>query len=164
MRRFLKRRYLREQTMTEKSPPITLQLRGLTLNRLEVRRIERQLRRLERRLDNPLADPSVDLRLIQHVNRPDIEAQLRVQEEHSGPRYAADASSSTADKSVRLAVSRIERQLSRRNDRLRGASSYGVPSRRFPERRRLSRALRARTLSGTEADAIPDDRSATEQP
>lgn len=98
--------------MTGKSPPINLQVRGLTLNDLEVRRIERQIRRLARRLDNQRSQPSFDLRLIQHANRPEVEAQLRLQEEHLGPRHAADATASTADKSVRLAVSRIERQLS----------------------------------------------------
>jgi hypothetical protein len=80
-----------------------------------------------------------------------------------GPRHAADATASTADKSVRLAVSRLERQLSRRRHRLRGAASYGVPSRRFPERRRLSRALRARTLPGNEADTTPDASPMAEQ-
>jgi hypothetical protein len=48
--------------MAEESPPINLQVRGLTLNGLEVRRIERQLRRLARRLDNQQSQPSFDLR------------------------------------------------------------------------------------------------------
>lgn len=134
-------------------PQINLQLQDIRLNGLETRRIERQLARLARRIRDWDPEPRLDLRLSRIGPQQVMRAALRVQKGHLGTTVAADADATTVDKAVRIAVSRIERQLMQREERIRGKPSYGVPSRRFPERRRLSRALRADRRSGNLDDA-----------
>lgn len=127
--------------MTKATPNI--QIRGFELNDLETRRIDRRLQHIINRLPNSEAEPIIDLTLDWHPLQRRVKTRLRVRHAPIGTQLVADASSRRADESVRIATERLERQLKRRQSVQRGEASFSVPSRRFRERSRRSRALRA---------------------
>ncbi len=128
----------------------TVQIRGFQLSDLEARRIERRLRRIYDRLADAESQPRIDLTIEWHPLQRRAKSHLVVREGHLGRQLVASASAGTADQAVRFAAERVERQLARRVAVDRGQPSYGVPSRRFPERSR-ERYRRRPVYGGDEA-------------
>lgn len=137
-----------------------IQIRGFDLNDLQTRRIERRLKHLVNRLPEGEEAPVIDLTLDWHPLQRRVQTRLRVRHAPVGPQLVADASARMADESVRIATARIERQLQRRRSIQSGEPTYGVPSRRFRERSRRSRALRA--LKGQVAESGGGDTAENE--
>ncbi|HLH21133.1 MAG TPA: hypothetical protein VK066_01320 [Chloroflexota bacterium] len=106
-----------------------IKIRGLALNDLEARRIERQLRALGQRLESA-PDPLITLLLDRPGGRTDVSARLRVRLGHLGGHLVSRETGTTADQAVRGAVARISRQLERQRANQRGEPTFGEPSRR----------------------------------
>ena len=88
-------------------------LQGVTLNELEARRIERQLRRLDSHLEG-WPEPIATLLLSQDPTRPQVAARLRVRLGHLGGHLVGRDLADTADQAVKGALAAVMRQLERR--------------------------------------------------
>jgi ribosome-associated translation inhibitor RaiA len=106
-------------------------LRDVSLNDAEKQRIERQLKRLERRLGH-YPEPVAEVTLIEHVAARRFEVDLRVQLGPLGSHLISHQSAETVDRAVHLAVEDVERELERQIAKQRGEHSFGTPSRRRP--------------------------------
>jgi hypothetical protein len=102
---------LRGSLMTFK---LRLKIDGLTLNDLEVRRIQRHLRRLDDRLTT-WADPHVTVSIVPRPAPPGVTVRIRVQSGHLGDHLIGSESSDTADQAVHGALAQILRQLERQH-------------------------------------------------
>jgi hypothetical protein len=114
---------------------IQLELEGLSLSRVDERRLRAHFQSLERRLeDRP--EPAAVLVLQQHADQRRVAADLRVELGPLGPTVVSHQAAETPDRAARLAVEDVERQLERRTSEQRGDAAFGVPSRREPRRLR----------------------------
>jgi ribosome-associated translation inhibitor RaiA len=105
--------------------------RGSTLEPIEQRRIERQLRSLERRMAN-FPDPRAELALAPAAQQRLVRVDLRVALGPHGGHLVSHQEAETADLATKRAVDDVKRQLERRLSSMRGEAAYGVPSRRLP--------------------------------
>lgn len=95
---------------------------GLTLNDLEVRRIERHLQRLEPHLEK-WPDPIVTLNLKPRPGPSGVTARLRARAGHLGGHLVSTESGDTADQAVISAMNQLLRQLERASARPRSTES-----------------------------------------
>src|SRR3954452_1126059 len=89
---------------------LRLKIDGLTLNEMEVRRIQRHLRRLDNRL-TMWTDPHVTISIAPRLAPPGVTTRIRVQAGHLGDHLIGSESSDTADQAVHGALAQILRQL-----------------------------------------------------
>jgi hypothetical protein len=95
-------------------------IRGLTLNDLEARRIERHHQRLEPYLGT-WPDPVVTLQLTPRPDPPVVTARIRARAGHLGGHLVSSESGETADQAVHDALAQLLRQLERKSARPRRA-------------------------------------------
>lgn len=117
--------------------PLTtkLDLRHITLEATEERRISHHLETLGRRLVHR-PEPIAVLALTGRTGPRRVEADLRVELGPLGMHLISHQHAETADHAVRLAVEDVERQLERQTSQQRGEAAFGVPSRREPRQLR----------------------------
>jgi hypothetical protein len=120
----------------------TIVNRAGELTEVEQKRIDRSLEGIGKRLAN-FTNPSIDLTLASSQQPGSIDATLRSSE-----------TSRTADHAVKLACDDIKRQLEKTVAELRGADTYGTPSRRNPEHLRPANQT---DDSGEDAEAYVDE-------
>ncbi len=108
--------------------------RGDKPSELELRRIDRKLTALGKRL-RKFPEPKVHLLIEGHVQQRRSNAEFRLQLGPLGPSLISHQAAETADRAVGAAIEDIERQVERHHANQRGEASFGVPSRR-PERPR----------------------------
>lgn len=113
----------------------TIELGNTLLNQIEKDRLQRQLGALERRLAH-YPESSIDATFEAHPAHRQVEVKLQVRLGRLGAHLISRRSAETADRAVHLAVEDVERQLERHLAGQRGESTYGVPSRRLPDRLR----------------------------
>jgi ribosome-associated translation inhibitor RaiA len=113
--------------------------RGVQLGETDRRRVQHHLDTLARRLVHR-SEPIAVLALDQQRQQRRIRVDLRVELGPDGPTLVSHQAAETVDRAAELAVTDVERQLERLQAGQRGEASFGVPSRREPERLRPGRA------------------------
>ncbi len=102
------------------------------LTEVEQKRIDHSLEAIGKRLAN-FSNPSIDLTLANSKEAGSIDATLRVGLGVRDIILRSTDTSRTADHAVKLACDDIKKQLEKAVAELRGADTYGIPSRRIPE-------------------------------
>jgi ribosome-associated translation inhibitor RaiA len=110
----------------------TIVNRSRALTEVEQKRIGHSLDSIARRLSN-FTNPTIDLTLATSERPGSIDATVRVMLGVRGTTLRSTETASTADHAVKLACDDIKKQLEKTVAELRGADTYGVPSRRDPE-------------------------------
>ena len=95
-------------------------VKGLTLNDLEARRIERHLQRLEPYLES-WPDPVVTLHLTPRPDPPGVTARIQARAGHLGGHLVSTKAGETADQAVHGALAQLLRQVERQSARPRRA-------------------------------------------
>jgi ribosome-associated translation inhibitor RaiA len=127
----------------------TVRTTGLTLTKIDERRVQHHLDGLERRLVHH-PEPTAVLVLTGFTNQRRVEADLRVQLGPLGGHLISHQQAETVDRAVRLAMADVERQLERQHAAQSGEPSFGVPSRRLPTELRPSRYTRQSPARGSD--------------
>ncbi len=117
------------------------------LSEVEQKRIDRSLDSLAKRLEK-FSNPEIDLTIEKAKLAGSIDATVKVVLGVRDTTLRSTETSRTADHAVKLACDDIKKQLERTVADLRGADSYGTPSRRNPEHLRP-----ANQTDDTEEDA-----------
>lgn len=131
----------------------TITNRAAELTPVEQKRIDHSLESLAKRLKN-FSNPSIDLTLAPAKQAGSVDATLRVVLGVRDTVLRSTETSRTADHAVKLACEDVKRQLERTVAELRGADTYGIPSRRYPEQLRPA----AQTdVSGEDAEFYADE-------
>jgi ribosome-associated translation inhibitor RaiA len=115
--------------------------RGIRLDETDQRRLQHHLDTLARRLARR-PEPTAILALEPHPDQRRTCADLRLELGPGGPTLVSHQAAETIDHAVALAFDDISRQLERHAAGQRGEASFGVPSRREPERLRPGRRRR----------------------
>lgn len=123
------------------------------LSELEQKRIDRTLESLAKRLDN-FTNPEIDLTLEKAKVAGSVDATLRVVLGVRDTTLRSTETSRTADHAVKLACDDVKKQLERVVADLRGADSFGTPSRRNPEHLRPAHRTND---SGEDAELLVDE-------
>jgi len=123
------------------------------LSELEQKRIDRTLESLSKRLDN-FTNPEIDLTLEKAKVAGSVDATLRVVLGVRDTTLRSTETSRTADNAVKLACDDVKKQLERVVADLRGADSFGTPSRRNPEHLRPAHRT---NNSGEDAELLVDE-------
>lgn len=110
----------------------TIVNRAGELTEVEQKRIDRSLDGIGKRLAN-FANPSIDLTLVSAKQAGSVDASLRVVLGVRDTTLRSTETSRTADHAVKLACDDIKKQLEKTVAELRGADTYGTPSRRNPD-------------------------------
>jgi ribosome-associated translation inhibitor RaiA len=131
----------------------TIVNRAGELTEVEQKRIDRSLDGIGKRLAN-FTNPSIDLTLASSQQPGSIDANLRVVLGVRDTTLRSSETSRTADHAVKLACDDIKRQLEKTVAELRGADTYGTPSRRNPEHLRPANQT---DDSGEDAEAYVDE-------
>jgi ribosome-associated translation inhibitor RaiA len=131
----------------------TIVNRAGELTEVEQKRIDRSLEGIGKRLAN-FTNPSIDLTLASSQQPGSINATLRVVLGVRDTTLRSSETSRTADHAVKLACDDIKRQLEKTVAELRGADTYGTPSRRNPEHLRPANQT---DDSGEDAEAYVDE-------
>jgi ribosome-associated translation inhibitor RaiA len=131
----------------------TIVNRAGELTEVERKRIDRSLDGIGKRLAN-FTNPSIDLTLASSQQPGSIDANLRVVLGVRDTTLRSSETSRTADHAVKLACDDIKRQLEKTVAELRGADTYGTPSRRNPEHLRPANQT---DDSGEDAEAYVDE-------
>ena len=131
----------------------TIVNRAGELTEVEQKRIDRSLEGIGKRLAN-FTNPSIDLTLASSQQPGSIDATLRVVLGVRDTTLRSSETSRTADHAVKLACGDIKRQLEKTVAELRGADTYGTPSRRNPEHLRPANQT---DDSGEDAEAYVDE-------
>jgi ribosome-associated translation inhibitor RaiA len=131
----------------------TIVNRAGELTEVEQKRIDRSLEGIGKRLAN-FTNPSIDLTLASSQQPGSIDANLRVVLGVRDTTLRSSETSRTADHAVKLACDDIKRQLEKTVAELRGADTYGTPSRRNPEHLRPANQT---DDSGEDAEAYVDE-------
>jgi ribosome-associated translation inhibitor RaiA len=131
----------------------TIVNRAGELTEVERKRIDRSLDGIGKRLAN-FTNPSIDLTLASSQQPGSIDATLRVVLGVRDTTLRSSETSRTADHAVKLACDDIKRQLEKTVAELRGADTYGTPSRRNPEHLRPANQT---DDSGEDAEAYVDE-------
>ena len=131
----------------------TIVNRAGELTEVEQKRIDRSLEGIGKRLAN-FTNPSIDLTLASSQQPGSIDANLRVVLGVRDTTLRSSETSRTADHAVKLACDDIKRQLEKTVSELRGADTYGTPSRRNPENLRPANQT---DDSGEDAEAYVDE-------
>jgi ribosome-associated translation inhibitor RaiA len=131
----------------------TIVNRAGELTEVEQKRIDRSLEGIGKRLAN-FTNPSIDLTLASSQQPGSIDATLRVVLGVRDTTLRSSETSRTADHAVKLACDDIKRQLEKTVAELRGADTYGTPSRRNPEHLRPANQT---DDSGEDAEAYVDE-------
>jgi ribosome-associated translation inhibitor RaiA len=131
----------------------TIVNRAGELTEVEQKRIDRSLDGIGKRLAN-FTNPSIDLTLASSQQPGSIDATLRVVLGVRDTTLRSSETSRTADHAVKLACDDIKRQLEKTVAELRGADTYGTPSRRNPEHLRPANQT---DDSGENAEAFVDE-------
>lgn len=131
----------------------TIVNRSAELNEVEQKRIDRSLESIGKRLAS-FTNPSIDLTLATSKQPGSVDATVRVVLGVRDTTLRSTETSRTADHAVKLACDDIKKQLEKTVAELRGADTYGIPSRRNPEH--LRPALQTDD-SGEDAEAFVDE-------
>jgi ribosome-associated translation inhibitor RaiA len=131
----------------------TIVNRAGELTEVEQKRIDRSLEGIGKRLAN-FTNPSIDLTVASSQQPGSIDATLRVVLGVRDTTLRSSETSRTADHAVKLACDDIKRQLEKTVAELRGADTYGTPSRRNPEHLRPANQT---DDSGEDAEAYVDE-------
>ena len=107
-------------------------MRGLTLSQLEEERIQRQVKSLERRIEQ-FPDPRLEIAFDEQRSPRLVKVDVRLALGPLGGHLVSHQEGPSADTASKAAFSDLKRQLERRLANQRGEASYGVPSRRLPE-------------------------------
>ena len=113
---------------------IDLRARHCPLTEDQERRIRHQLDGLAKRVEQ-FPDPVATLALREQPPQRRITAELRLRLGPHAGHLVSHQEAETPDHAARLAVDDIKRELERRLSMQRGDASFGVPSRRLPEKR-----------------------------
>ncbi len=131
----------------------TIVNRSGELSDVEQKRIDRTLESVAKRLDK-FANPEIDLTLEKSTLAGSVDATLRVVLGVRDTTLRSTETSRTADNAVKLAADDVKKQLERVVADLRGADSYGTPSRRNPEHLRPANRT---DNSGEDAELLVDE-------
>lgn len=123
------------------------------LTDIEQKRIEHSLDSLAKRLDK-FNNAEIDLALDKAKQQGSVDATLKVVLGVRDTILRSAETSRTADHAVKLACDDVKKQLERVVADLRGADSFGTPSRRNPEHLRPARQS---NTSGEDAELLVDD-------
>ncbi len=110
----------------------TIVNRAGALSDVEQKRIDRSLEGIAKRLAS-FTNPSVDVTISPSKQPASVDASMRVVLGVRDTVLRSTETSRTADHAVKLACDDIKRQLEKTMADLRGADTYGIPSRRNPE-------------------------------
>lgn len=113
----------------------TIVNRANALTEVEQKRIDRSLDALGKRLAS-FNNPSIELTLAPSKQPASVDATLRVVLGVRDTVLRSTETSRTADHAAKLACDDIKKQLEKTVAELRGADTYGSPSRRNPEHMR----------------------------
>lgn len=131
----------------------TIVNRAAELTEVEQKRIDRSLESIAKRLAN-FNNPAIDLLLASSQQPSSVDATLRVVLGVRDTTLRSTETARTADHAVKLACDDIKRQLEKTVADLRGADTYGTPSRRIPEHLRPANQT---DDSGEDAEAYEDE-------
>lgn len=106
-------------------------MRGLTLSRLEEERIQRQVKSLEKRIEQ-FPDPRLEIAFDEQMSPHLVKVDMRLALGPLGGHIVSHQEGPSADTATKAAFADLKRQLERRLANQRGEASYGVPSRRLP--------------------------------
>ncbi len=106
-------------------------MRGLTLSRLEEERIERQVKSLEKRIEQ-FPDPRLEIAFDEQATPHLVKVDMRLALGPLGGHLVSHQEGPSADTATKAAFSDLKRQLERRLANQRGEATFGVPSRRLP--------------------------------
>lgn len=123
------------------------------LSDVERKRIERTLDSLAKRLAN-FSNPEIDLTLEKAKQVGSVDATLKVVLGVRDTTLRSTETSRTADNAVKMACDDIKKQLERAVADLRGADTYGTPSRRNPDHLRPANQT---DDSGEDAEELVDE-------
>jgi len=107
-------------------------MRGLTLSELEEERIQRQVKSLEKRIEQ-FRDPRLEIAFDEQLNPRLVKVDVRLALGPLGGHLVSHQEGPSADTASKAAFTDLKRQLERKLANQRGEASYGVPSRRLPE-------------------------------
>ncbi|MEZ4505143.1 MAG: HPF/RaiA family ribosome-associated protein [Thermomicrobiales bacterium] len=110
----------------------TIVNRAGALSDVEQKRIDRSLEGIAKRLAS-FTNPSIDVTISSSKQPASVDASMRVVLGVRDTVLRSSETSRTADHAVKLACDDIKRQLEKTMADLRGADTYGIPSRRNPE-------------------------------
>ncbi len=110
----------------------TIVNRAGALSDVEQKRIDRSLEGIAKRLAS-FTNPSIDVTISPSKQPASVDASMRVVLGVRDTVLRSTETSRTADHAVKLACDDIKRQLEKTMADLRGADTYGTPSRRNPE-------------------------------
>ena len=110
----------------------TIVNRAGALSDVEQKRIDRSLEGIAKRLAS-FTNPSIDVTISPSKQPASVDASLRVVLGVRDTVLRSTETSRTADHAVKLACDDIKRQLEKTMADLRGADTFGTPSRRNPE-------------------------------
>lgn len=127
--------------------------RANELTEVEQKRIERTLDSVAKRLGK-FSKPEIDLTLDKSTVPASIDATLKVVLGVRDTTLRSTETARTADHAVKLAADDVKRQLERVVADLRGADSFGTPSRRNPEHLRPANRT---DDSGEDAELLVDE-------
>lgn len=131
----------------------TIVNRAGDLTEVEQKRIDHSLEAIGKRLAN-FTNPSIDLTLAKATQAGSIDATIRVVLGVRDTTLRSTETSRTPDHAVKLACDDIKKQLEKTVAELRGADTYGTPSRRNPEHLRPANQT---DDSGEDAELEVDD-------
>lgn len=131
----------------------TIVNRSGELTEVEQKRIDHSLESIGKRLAS-FTNPSIDLTLANAKQAGSIDATVRVVLGVRDTTLRSTETSRTADHAVKLACEDIKKQLEKTVAELRGADTYGTPSRRNPEHLRPARQT---DDSSEDAEDLVDD-------
>jgi ribosome-associated translation inhibitor RaiA len=110
----------------------TIVNRSGELTDVERKRIDHSLESIGKRLAN-FTNPSIDLMLAKAKQAGSVDATVRVVLGVRDTTLRSTETARTADHAVKLACDDIKKQLEKTVAELRGAETYGTPSRRNPD-------------------------------
>ncbi len=110
----------------------TIVNRSEELTEVEQKRIDRSLESIGKRLAS-FSNPSIDLTLATSKQPDSVDATLRVVLGVRDMVLRSTETSRTPDHAVKLACDDVKKQLEKAVAELRGADTFGTPSRRNPE-------------------------------
>ena len=131
----------------------TIVNRSGELTEVQQKRIDRSLESIGKRLSN-FTNPTVELTLATSQQPGSVDANVRVVLGVRDTTLRSTETSRTADHAVKLACDDIKKQLEKTVAELRGADTYGIPSRRNPEHLRPAHQT---DDSGEDAEAFVDE-------
>lgn len=123
------------------------------LTDVEQKRIERSLESLAKRLEK-FSNPEIDLTIEKAKLQGSVDATIKVVLGVRDTTLRSTETARTPDHAVKLACDDIKKQLERTVADLRGADSYGTPSRRNPEHLRPANQT---DDSGEDAEFFEDE-------